>query len=293
MTRVEWPTIAVALAIYGGFAVITLNYALLPWWLFLLLAGYLVAWHGSLQHEIIHGHPTPWRAVNVLLAFPTLWLWLPFGVYRDTHLAHHRCERLTVPGEDPESFYVSERTWERMPRMQRAIFQARRCLVGRLLVGPAIMVLGFLRQELQQFRSWTPVHARHWLMHTVSVSLVLAWVWGVCGIPIAEYLLLAVYPALMLTALRTFPEHQFATNEDARVSIVESAGPLALVFLNNNLHLHHHREPRLPWYALPARHRELHAQSRIPADTPVYRGYRDVLRRYALTARQPAVHPGH
>ena len=33
--------------------------------------------------------------------------------------------------------------------------------------------------------------------------------------------------------------------------IIEDRGPLALLFLNNNLHAVHHAHPRLPWYRLP------------------------------------------
>jgi fatty acid desaturase len=49
--RVEWPTLAVAAAVYGGFGLATWFHEALPWWLLLPLGGFLVAWHGSLQHE--------------------------------------------------------------------------------------------------------------------------------------------------------------------------------------------------------------------------------------------------
>ena len=101
MTRVsqpaiEWPTLVVALAIYAGYAALTLAYHGLPWWVILPAGGFLLAWHGSLQHEVVHGHPTPWRRVNRALVFPSLWLWMPLEVYADTH-----AQGVNVAGRTP------------------------------------------------------------------------------------------------------------------------------------------------------------------------------------------------
>ncbi|MDH3595249.1 MAG: hypothetical protein OEM93_10400 [Rhodospirillales bacterium] len=76
---IEWPTVLLTTATYGAFGLLTWNYDTLPWWLLLPLGGYLVALHGSLQHEATHGHPTPWPRVNELLVGPSLWLWVPTG----------------------------------------------------------------------------------------------------------------------------------------------------------------------------------------------------------------------
>ena len=42
--------------------------------------------------------------------------------------------------------------------------------------------------------------------------------------------------------------------------MVEAEAPLALMFLNNNLHALHHAEPGLAWYRLPARYRQRRAE---------------------------------
>ena len=68
----EWPTLLVAAAIYAGFAALTWFYHALPWWLVFPAGAYVVAWHGSLQHEAVHGHPTHWPLLNELLVFPSL-----------------------------------------------------------------------------------------------------------------------------------------------------------------------------------------------------------------------------
>ena len=67
-----------AVAIYGGWLALTWYHHALPWWLVLPLGGWLVGWHGSLQHEIIHGHPTRRQAINTALAMAPVALWLPF-----------------------------------------------------------------------------------------------------------------------------------------------------------------------------------------------------------------------
>jgi len=62
--------------------------------------AWLVAWHSSLQHELLHGHPTPWQGVNRAIGLIQLSLWLPYDVYRASHLAHHQDETLTNPQHD-------------------------------------------------------------------------------------------------------------------------------------------------------------------------------------------------
>ena len=56
--RIEGPTILLAVLIYGAWGLVTWWHAALPTWLLVCAGGWLVAWHGSLQHETIHGHPT-------------------------------------------------------------------------------------------------------------------------------------------------------------------------------------------------------------------------------------------
>src|SRR5688572_24014575 len=113
MRRFEAPTGLVALGVYAGWLGLTWHYHSLPAWLILPLGAALMALHGSLQHEAIHGHPTPWRSLNAMIAGAPLALWLPYPLYRESHLAHHGCGRLTDPIEDPESFYLAPERWRR------------------------------------------------------------------------------------------------------------------------------------------------------------------------------------
>jgi fatty acid desaturase len=61
----------------------------------LLLIGF-TAWYMSLQHELIHGHPTRFAWLNQLFGTLPLAVWYPYGLYRDSHLAHHRHDSLTI-----------------------------------------------------------------------------------------------------------------------------------------------------------------------------------------------------
>ena len=46
------------IAIYGGFLALTFWWQSLPLSVVAFAGGWLIAWQGSLQHEVIHGHPT-------------------------------------------------------------------------------------------------------------------------------------------------------------------------------------------------------------------------------------------
>jgi fatty acid desaturase len=113
----------------------------------------------------------------------------------------------------------------------------------------------------------------------------------VCGIPVAAYLGLFVLPGLSLTLVRSFAEHKAAHTPLERTAIVEAAPPMALLFLNNNLHYAHHKRPDLPWHALPAYYRAHGAQLLDENGGLRYRGYGEILRRFLLRPVDAPVHP--
>jgi fatty acid desaturase len=252
---VEWPTVAVAAAIYTGYALLTLNYHGLPWWLVLAAGGFLLAWHGSLQHEVVHGHPTRWRWLNRALVFPSLWLWLPLEIYADTHMRHHNDALITDPIEDPESYYLSRHAWDRTEPVRRTLLRFNNTSLGRLLIGPLLAAWRLMAVESKALMSSDYHHAKAWLAHALGCVPVIVWVSVVCEIPFLAYLLLFVYPGISLTLLRSFAEHRARPAIGERMAIVESGPLMSLLYLNNNLHYVHHDEPQLAWYRLPARWR--------------------------------------
>lgn len=288
---VEWPTVAVAAGLYLGFGLVTWHYDALPWWLILPLGGCLVCLHGSLQHEVVHGHPTRWQWLNSALVFPSLWLWLPHSRYRDTHLAHHTDELLTDPLDDPESSYVSAARWARMGPAHRLLRQALMTLAGRLILGPPYYVFRTARDLLRAVLNGDRRYLAHWPAHLLGVALTLGWVIGVCRIPFGEYVLLFAYPGIALTLLRSYAEHRAAEDVGHRTAVVESGPFFAFLFLNNNLHVVHHAEPGIAWYALPAVYRR-HRDRLLAANGGyLFRGYREIFRRFLLCRRGSPVHP--
>ncbi len=289
---VEWPTIGLSVAIHGGFLALTWWHAALPWYVLMPLGAYLVAWHSSLLHELVHGHPTRDRRLNALVGGLPLLLWLPFDVYRAQHLQHHQDANLTDPLDDPESYYVTSTTWERLPGWRRRLLLLRNTLFGRLTIGTALVVGGFLVQQAKALVAGEPGLRRAWAKHLAGVAVLLGWLVLACGMPLWQYVLLVVWPATSLMLVRSFLEHQARPEVEHRTVIVEAGPLMRLLYLNNNLHIVHHARPALPWYELPAVYAADRAGWRRRNGGYVFEGgYAEILRRFAFRAKEPPVHP--
>ena len=171
--RVEWPTVILAVAIYGGFLALTFWWQSLPVAVVALAGGWLIAWQGSLQHEVIHGHPTGNQRINDAIGSIPLSLWLPYPIYRESHLEHHRDEHLTDPIEDPDPPMSPAPPGERLGRTGRLLARWNTTLLGRLTIGPAVMLVSFLAQEARLLRADEPGRARVWTVHIMGVAAVL------------------------------------------------------------------------------------------------------------------------
>lgn len=288
---IEWPTILISILIYTAFGLLTWGYHALPWWLLLPLGGYVVAWHGSLQHEVVHDHPTPWPLINEALVFPSLWLWLPFRTYREDHRRHHSAKDLTDPQEDPESYYVTPDTWAHCNGIQKTLLQANNSFAGRLLLGPWLAVWRSLVAESRKLCHGDRGAWLNWSLHAVGCAIVLTWVLGVCDIPLGGYLLFFVYPGIALTLMRSFLEHQARGPRGERTVVIEAEAPIALMFLNNNLHALHHAEPGRPWFQLPARYRTQKEKLLAENGGYFYAGYRAIIAKHLFRGKEPVAYP--
>jgi fatty acid desaturase len=288
----EFPTWLVIAAIYGGWLALTFHARALPVWLVAPLGACLVAWHGSLQHEALHGHPTRRAWLNALLAGPPLALWLPFPLYRESHLAHHRAPELTDPFDDPESFYTAPDVWARLSRPARLFRAALHTAAGRLLLGPVAVVWRLFHGEARRVAAGDRRRLAIWGVHAAAVALVLFWVVRVCGMSPLAYVALFVYPGVSLTLLRSYTEHRPAADASRRTAVVEAGPVFSLLYLHNNLHLVHHLWPHLPWYELPRRFRAERGALLERNGRFAFAGYAEVLRRYAFRGKDSPVHPG-
>jgi len=285
----EWPTWLLIVAIYGGWALLTWYHAALPVWALAAMGGWVIAWQMSLQHELLHGHPTRRRWLNHALGFPPLNLWLPFRVYRSTHLRHHRDEHLTDPLEDPESYYLSP--GRRLHVLHWRFLRLCNTVPGRLLLGPARVVTFLLAGEVRALLRGNREAWRTWPTHLLGVAAVLAWVSLVCRMSLPAYLALFVYPGVALTLLRSLAEHRAAPGVPQRTAVVENAPLMGLLYLHNNLHIVHHARPDLPWYRIPAWYRANRSLLLAQNGGLVYDGYGDVLRRYLTSPHHDPLHP--
>jgi fatty acid desaturase len=287
----EIPTLALAAIIYAGWLALTWTWSDLPLWLALPAAAWLLAWHNSLQHEAVHGHPTGRPRVDAVIAGIPLGLWLPFPIYRASHLAHHGTAFLTDPYDDPESYYVDDGAWRRMSSARRWLLCAMQTVVGRLVLGPPLVILRLLAGEARLVARGDLSRLLTWAVHALLCAGVLTWVVAICGIPLWIYLVAFVYPGLALTLLRSFIEHRPAAEQVARSALVEAGPVLSLLYLNNNLHALHHAAPQIAWYQLPGIYRETRPALLRRNGGFRYAGYFEVVRRFGIRAKDAPVAP--
>jgi len=287
---VEWPTLALLGVCYALWALGTTWLAGLWLPLGVIVTAIMVGLFSSLQHEMIHGHPFRNQAANGALVFPGLSVLIPYLRFRDTHMDHHLNAVLTDPYDDPESNYLDPAVWRRLPRVLQAVLIFNNTLLGRLVIGPLVSQIAFMAGDARLALAGDKRVIRGWLWHIPSVALVVWWLLAVGQMPLWSYLI-AAYMGLALVKIRTFLEHQAHARAAGRTAIIEDRGPLALLFLNNNLHVVHHMHPRVPWYRLPQLYFANRERYIRRNGGYVYRSYAQVFRRHFLRTKDPVPHP--
>lgn len=283
--KLEWPTLLLFFAVYTLWLGTTLLHEHLPWYLTLIPLIYIVALHSSLQHEVIHGHPTAFTHLNKTLAFPALGLLVPYERYEILHLQHHRNWLLTDPYDDSESYFLAAKQWARLSNPVRQLFLFNNTLVGRLSIGPAIMFTKMIASEWQLAKHNTDIRIS-WLFHFIAVALAITWLLYV-DFSLWYYLAFVAYPATSLLMLRAYSEHLPEEAIENRSAIIKSNAAMRLLYLNNNFHRVHHNHPELAWYQLPRKYHEHYADQ----TTHVYSGYWQLFKQFGFTPRYSVEHP--
>lgn len=282
-TKIDWPTLALILLCYTAWALLLFAG---PLWLKIPFLGVIIALQSSLQHEVLHGHPFRNQRLNEALVWLSLNIVIPYTRFRDTHLAHHNDAKLTDPYDDPESNYLDPAVWAKLPRAGQLILRFNNTLIGRLAIGPIVGTYGFFACELRRNSREITLQ---WLGHLPAVTIVLALVWA-SATPLWAYAISA-YIGLAILKLRTFLEHTAHDRCSHRTAIVESSGLFGFLFLNNNLHVVHHKHPNVPWYKLPALYRANRTAFLERNGGYFYPSYAAIFRAYALRPKDPVAHP--
>jgi fatty acid desaturase len=290
-SQIEWPTVALVIFCYGSLATLMWFYRALPFWVIMPVAGYLIALHGSLQHEALHGHPTRYALINEAMVYINPSFWFPYRRYRKLHLTHHNDDNLTDPTLDPESYYMLPEDWAHLPAPIKQLYTVHNTLSGRMVLGP---IIGTVRFWIDDFKKalngdWSSV--RCWALHIPACAITLGYAYYICGIPVWAYIVMFAWPGIAFSLVRSFCEHQAVADVGERTIIVESSPVLSLMFLNNNLHVAHHTDPRLAWYKLPAYYRANREQLLKNNHGYLMHGYSEIFRRYFLTPKEPVRYP--
>ncbi len=285
----EWATFALIIACYSAWLGAIFWLAGISLWLAIPFMGLVAALHSSLTHEALHGHPFRQKWLNEALMALPLTLFIPYNRFRDLHLAHHCDANLTDPYDDPETNYLDPQVWASLSGWQRRMYQVNNTLLGRMVLGPAIGQVAFLRDELRGALRGDRAILLAWALHMPGVVATL-WIVALSQMPIWAFALSA-YIGLGLVKIRTFLEHRAHEKSRARTVIVEDRGILAFLFLNNNLHVVHHMNPSAPWYRLPALYRTGKERYLACNEAYVYRSYGQIFREYFWRAKDPVAHP--
>jgi fatty acid desaturase len=287
--RVEWPTLFLILACYAAWLSALFLLPQISVLAAIILCTLCIALHSSLQHEVTHGHPFNERRLGEVLVFGSLNFVIPYLRFRDTHLAHHMDARLTDPYEDPETNYLDPAVWRTLPRWVQRVLSFNNTLLGRMAIGPLVGQIAFMLSDWRLIRAGDRQVLKGWLWHVPAFAVILTLV-VLSPMPVWAYLLSA-YLGLSILKIRTFLEHQAHERASARTVIIEDRGPLAFLFLNNNLHVVHHMHPKLPWYRLP--HIYFNNQEKYLRRNDGYRygSYAEIFAKHLTRAKDPVPHP--
>lgn len=286
---VEWPTLALLVTCYSIWALALFALPQISLTLAVIITGLAIALHSSLSHEVIHGHPFRNQRLNSMLVFPALALAIPYERFKVSHLIHHNDSRLTDPYDDPESNFMDPVVWDRLSGPARLLLRFNNTLAGRLLVGPLVGTLVWVWGDMKQIANGDRVALWGWLLHIPAVAIVVP-VILTSPMPFWAYAL-AAYMGLAILKIRTFLEHRAHEQSRARTVVIEDKGPLALIFLNNNLHVVHHMHPRATWYQLPRLYAANPDRYLDRNEGYRYRSYAEVFARYLFKAKDTVPHP--
>ncbi|NTX29247.1 fatty acid desaturase [Burkholderia pyrrocinia] len=282
---IEWACIVVALRV---------AIALDAWYLTALAAlvvatrqhALFILYHDAAHYHLARGRGLNDFLINLAIGVPGL---VPVEFYRPLHLAHHRH---LGTAQDPERrFLYHGQPWRFRPLDALAL--ARQLLGDLFVLNMVRNMAAFRRAGAPPVRLGRPFHAAA----AVWVAIVALLVWACSARTMLLVAALWFVPLLTLSVLlqkiRSMAEHSGgpdATPGWSDWTYSWRTGWIGRVLVwpyHINLHLQHHRNPSIPWHALPeavgSNERRLESRELVAL---LWRG-RPVTERRAATFEQP------
>lgn len=265
----EWRTSILYLISISSWVFLSYLYQFEFGWLVIPFLIYLTSLQTSIRHEIAHGHPTNSVKINNILGIPALNLLDPFLSFKKNHLLHHG---VTVGSpKDPESDYIEQALFEQFHPLKRALISFNHTLIGRVVVGPLFWLFG--KRKVKTTYTDIAAHIAWCVVQLAFLEMI--------GFSALEYIMFVAYPSAGLSLIRSFIEHKIGEKD---TNVVESSWFFSFLFLNNNIHIIHHNDPKLPWYDINRVYKR--DKTKLRAEIGVtYAGYRDVFAKYAFKAK--------
>lgn len=280
--RAEWRTLLVVVAVYALTALTVIRYETLTPWLAVPFLSVLGAWHLSMQHEVLHGHPFKNQFLNDAIGSIPITLWIPYLAFKKDHLEHHVSD-LTNPALDNESYYVSQEQWDKAGKIRRAAWTANRTILFRMFVWTIVSTITYVMSVLKRAVRGEQGDRLAVALHVVGVAFVVYLV-SLSSMPLWVFALGTVYGGRILNAIRPFPEHKYQSGVETRTAMIMAGPFMSLLMLNNNLHIAHHDEPWVPWYRYSNLMDRVNAVQRAREAGVLYEGgYAEVFRRFSFT----------
>ena len=279
--RAEWRTLLVVLSVYGLTVLTVLRYEVLTPWLAIPMLAVLGAWHLSMQHEVLHGHPFKNQFLNDAIGGIPVTLWIPYLAFKKDHHEHHLSD-LTNPALDNESYYVSQEQWDKAGKIRRAAWTANRTILFRMFVWTIVSTVTYVLSVLKRAVRNEKSDRLAVVLHVVGVVFVVYLV-SLSSMPLWQFALGTLYGGRILNAIRPFPEHKYQSGVETRTAMIMAGRFMSLLMLNNNLHVAHHDEPGVPWYRYDKLMQRVNAVERARAAGVLYEGgYAEVFRRFSF-----------
>ena len=279
--RGEWRTLLVVVAVYGLTVLTVLRYEVLTPWLAIPMLAVLGAWHLSMQHEVLHGHPFKNQFLNDAIGGIPVTLWIPYLAFKKDHHEHHLSD-LTNPALDNESYYVSQEQWDKAGRIRRAAWTANRTILFRIFVWTIVSTMTYVLSVLKRAARNEKSDRLAVVLHVVGVVFVVYLV-SLSNMPLWQFALGTVYGGRILNAIRPFPEHKYQSGVETRTAMIMAGPFMSLLMLNNNLHVAHHDEPGVPWYGYHKLMNRVNAVERARDAGLLYEGgYAEVFRKFSF-----------